>query len=786
MTLPSLPARRLLLTAGPRAGKTRLLRHWSATYPSQALCLSLTPEDRDPEFFAYRLLRRHPEAAARFGADRAHAPWGQRLAAALAHLPDLGLFLDDAHTIEDSPLSACLAELPQRLAPSSTLVLASRHRLPFLEPALEAVWGADHPGWEERPVCSDLAGWPSRLLAKAVSLALVGEAPPSSEGLELVRRNVAGQEAGRHVLRAPWREAVSAFPLHELPPSAWEVVEQDLRTFWERSRWTHRGEEMLALIARLPASVRAVRPSLLEIEGQACFDACDYEAAHASFEHALALPPVEPEDRQHLALQRLEARFRLEGPPAPEDLACLPGALVAPSTRLRARALLNQGRLLALQGEHAAAARCWEDAARSGAEPDRTLAMVGVRAESNLHAWATLRDDLTAARRHRRRIRALADRWSFERSLPQAFLVRCREENLDESRPPRCELHWDPALPFPAAMRAYFLEYLGQRARYLGEYGLALRCFDHQERLAATHALSYEVHLARLGRMLVHAQAGELERARAEHAALAFSSVPMAFLGAVQLYWVRCLLELGEGEAAARELPAEPPPYVRVRWEFLRRWIDHQQGRAGLEEIRSLVDSPEGRILRRIEARALHGLGLVTLPPIFKLHVFGSFDIVRLGAPAPVWPRRRSQALLAMLALQPDDHDTADLPERLFWDWLPSDPRASLHGASSAARKALRAIGGEHLLESSRWHHRLVAEAFAFNELSEFETFFQQGMRQEEAGDRELAAFWYAIALHYVSGEPCENLPELEPPLRQSLRDRIQRARLGAGLSSRA
>ncbi|HEY9855718.1 MAG TPA: hypothetical protein V6D05_08285, partial [Stenomitos sp.] len=422
---------------------------------------------------------------------------------------------------------------------------------------------------------------------------------------------------------------------------------------------------------------------------------------------------------------------------------------------------------------------CWEEAARAGAEPDRVLAMLAVRAEANLHGWATLHDDLTAARRHRRRFLTLSHRWGFERCLPQALLMRCREEVTDESHPPRCAFRWDPTLPFPPGMRAYFLDFLGHRARYLGETGLALRCFDHQEQLAATHSLSYEVQLARLGRMLVHAQAGELSRARAEYAALAFSSAPLAWLGAVQLMWVGCLLELGAADEAARELPAEPPPYGRLRWEFLRRWTDLQRGKGSLDEIRALIDSPEGRILRRVEARALHGLGLVAMPPIFKLHVFGSFDVVRLGTPSPVWPRRRSQALLAMLALQPDDQDAADLPERLFWDWLPSDPRASLHAASAAARKALRAIGGEHLLETRRWRHRLVTEAFDFNELGEFETFFQQGARQEAAGDRELAAFWYAIALHYVSGEPCENLPELEPHLREALRDKIQRARAG-------
>lgn len=782
MSLTMLPARRVMLTAGPHAGKTRLLRQWMAESPTETLYLSLTPEDRDPEFFAYRLLREQPKAYERFVADP-RAAWGDRLAAALEVLPVLSIFLDDAHAIEDSPLVAGLVVLAAHLSPSCTLVVASRHRIPALEPALEAVWGAEHPAWDERPAFADLVGLPLQLLAKAFSLALVGEAPPSPEGLELIRRNVAEQVSDRHLLRRPWRQAMMAFPSQALAPSVWEVVEQDLRTFWDLNRWTSRGEAMLAMLAGIPASIRALRPTLLEIEGQAYFDAFDYESAYASFERALALRPAARHDQLNLALQRLEARFRLDEAPDAAELACIPSALADPAPLLRARALLNQGRWHAIQGADAEAALCWADVAGMGAKPDRGLAMLGIRAEANLHARATLRDDLTAARRHRRRILVLSRRWGFERSIPHVLLARCREENLDESRPPISQVRWDPSVPFPPGMRVYTLEYLGQRARYLGEHGLALRFFDHQERLAATHALSYEVQLARLGRMMVHAQSGELLRARAEYEALEFSSAPMSWTDAARLYWAHCLLELGAYDEADRQIPTTSS--ATVRWQFLRRWCDHLQGKGSLEAIRALVETPEGRFLKRVEARALEALGLATLPPIFKLRVFGAFEVVRLGAPDPAWPRRRSLALLAMLGLQPGGLETRELSERIFWDWLPSDPRGSLHVLSHAARKALRAIEGEHLIETSRGRQRLVGEAFAYNELGEFEHFFQQGMRDEEKGDRDLAAFWYTIALHHVSGDPCENLPELEPRLREALRARLQRARLGAGFPLR-
>ncbi|MBO9540203.1 hypothetical protein J7643_06385 [bacterium] len=784
MSWSFLPARRLLLTAGPRAGKTRLLRQWIAESPSETLYLRLTPEDRDPEFLAYRLLGARPAAYARFVADPRPA-WGERLVAALGLMPDLALFLDDAHAIEESPLVSGLVELAEHLPMSCALVVASRHRLPSLESALEAVWSSDHPAWDERPTFSDLVELPLHLLAKTFSLALVGEASPSPEGQELIRRNVAEQAAERHVLRKPWRQVLAEIQPHEVTPSVWEVVEHDLLTFWDQHRWTIRGEGMLEKIARLPASSRALRPTLLEIEGQAYFDAFDYEAAYARFEQALALRPASQHDQQRLALQRLEARFRLDGVPPEEELACIAPALADPSSLLRARALLNQGRWLAIQGKHPEAAQCWEDVAQLGAQPDRTLAMLGIRAEANLHAWATLRDDLTVARRHRRRIHVLSRRWGFERSTSQALLTRTREEILDESRPSTFELQWDPSVPLPPGMRAYMLDYLGHRARYLGEGGLALRCFDHLERLASTHALSYEVQLARLGRMMVHTQSGELARARAEYEAMDLSEAPMSWGDAAHVYWVRCLLELGEYDEAAREIPAASSPFMRVHWEFLRRWLDHLQGQGSLEAIRALVDSPEGRFLRRIEARALRDLGLATLPPIFKLRVFGAFEIERLGAPAPAWPRRRSLALLAMLGLQPDGLETDKITEQIFWDWLPSNPRDSLHGLSYAARKALRSIGGEHLIESSRGRQRLVGEEFAYNELKEFETFFRQGMKHQEVGDRDLAAYWFTIALHHVSGDPCENLPELEPRLLESLRDRIQQARLGAGFPLR-
>ncbi|MNR88792.1 hypothetical protein D3C72_197430 [compost metagenome] len=775
MSLPSLPSRRLLLMAGPRAGKTRLLRYWAAETPSDSRYLRLTPEDREPDFLAYRLLRELPPEAPAEGET-----WGPRVASALNRVPDLCLFLDDAHVLEGAPSLPGLVEALSLLTPTIGLVLASRHALPVLDPGWEKVWGPEHPIWNAHPLVSDLLDLPAPLLAKAIALMVVGETPGSTEGEELVRRGVAQQKGESQTLRESWSDAARRALLLDLPPETWEVVERDLKDCWGRCRWTRQGEALLAKLPLIPEEVRRSRPLFLEIEGQVSLDVSDYETAYACFDQALAVASEDKELRLRLALQRLDACFRLDRPATDAESECLPEALAMDSAYLRGYALLLRGRYLACQGDHLAAEACWAEAARSLPETTRDQAMIQVWAEYNLLTSFTLRDEIGPARRCYRRIFTRSSRWGLERGLSQALLGRCVVTLLDETRPPAFVFRRIPDVPLPLGIRAYYLFYLGNRARHLGEPGLALRCLDHMERLAAAHhGMAYEIQLARAARMLVHAQHGELERARAEYGSI---DRPAFYSGAdvTHLYWVHSLLQLGAYEEASREMLADPPAYLRVRWDFLRLWLAYLQQESGLEPIRALIDSPEGRFLRRAEGRILQNLGVLEPPPVFKLRAFGSFELTRLGAPKPTWPRHRALVALSLLASHPEGLQTEELAERLFWDWLPSDPRDSLHSLLTSARKALRTIGGEHLLVTDRGRLHLATEAIAFNELTEFEAFFRQGQRHAEAGERDLAAFWFTIALHYVEGEPFENLPELDPRFREALRERILLARQGA------
>ena len=777
MSLPSLPSRRLLLMAGPRAGKTRLLRHWAAESPSDARYLRLTPEDREPEFLAYRLLRELPPPSEEPADAEA---WGQRVASALNQVPGLCLFLDDVHVLEGAPSLPGLVEAVGLLSPACGLVLASRHAMPALDSVWEAVWGPENPIWNEHPLVSDLLDLPAPLLAKAIALMVVGEASASAEGRELVRRGVAQQQGESHVLRESWSDAARMALLLDLPSETWQVVERDLKDFWEQHRWTRQGEVLLAKLPLIPEEVRRSRPLLLEIEGQVCLDVSDYETAYACFEQALAVAPDEKELRLRLGLQRLDACFRLDRPVTDTESECLPEALAADSAFLRGYALLLHGRGHACQGDHLTAEACWTEAARSLSETTRDLAMIQVWAEYNLLTSFTLRDEIAAARRCYRRIFTRSCRWGLDRGLSQALLGRCVVTLLDESHPPAFVFRRIPDVPLPLGIRAYYLFYLGNRARHLGEPGLALRCLDHMERLAAAHhGMAYEIQLARAARMLVHAQQGELERVRCEYHSI---DVPAFYSGAdvARLYWVHCLLQLGACDEASREMLADPPAYLRVRWDFLRLWLAYLQRKSDLEPIRALIDSPEGRFLRRAEGRILQSLGVLESPVIFKLRAFGSFELTRLGAPSPTWPRHRALVALSLLASHPEGLQTEELAERLFWDWLPSDPRDSLHSLLTSARKALRTIGGEHLLVTDRGRLHLATEAIAFNELTEFDAFFRQGQRHAEAGERDLAAFWFTIALHYVEGEPFEDLPELDPRFREAIRERILVARQGA------
>ena len=179
---------------------------------------------------------------------------------------------------------------------------------------------------------------------------------------------------------------------------------------------------------------------------------------------------------------------------------------------------------------------------------------------------------------------------------------------------------------------------------------------------------------------------------------------------------------------------------------------------AAMDEIRSLHDKREGRLVWATQAKLLQRVGLAT-SPIFRVHAFGELSISRDGGPSIRCARRQSQHMLALLVLHREGLSSKALIERLFGEADLTDGKDSLHTAAYGLRKALKEAGSEDLLESTRGHYRLRWEEIAFCDLHEFDAFHAQAQILEAQG-LETAGLLYQLALLTVNAPLFANLPD--------------------------
>lgn len=789
---PPLPpnAHTLLLSAGPRAGKTSLLLKWREECPAPAHYLALTPEDRDPPFFRHRLLQAWPEVRARYAeleAEGLTPSWGGLLGLAIAEtLPDFRLFLDDFQAMEDSPVEPELRTLFRHFPATGTLVIASRHQLPEIDREPVERWDADHPIWRERPDVSHLLQLPAPLLSKALALHLVGEAEPSPDGCELVRHNIASRAGSLLRLRPSWAEAAAGACSLLLPDELWDDVEAGLRGVLTRHMRTNRERDLPAILERVPTDVRRRRPLLLATEGDLLAEAGRIEEARACYERAIALS----NDRTDLLLDldirlaNLEVRAH-DFSRADDLLARLPSSTEEPSLSRQAQILNAQGRLFWYTDEEKKAQAAWLGVLAIPASGERAIHYEHYVALIRLHIWFFNRGLASEASRYAERAIVLATEQDFQRDLLEAHLARIDSHLLDESNPPAL-LHFMKipnkafAYPDPVAFHV-FLHSLGWRALLLKEYDLAVRYYLLLKQSALALQSAANIQFANMCLMDVYWVMRRFEEGRGVYEEIRRTPAFQAQQHHVRLFWAKILSSAGRHDEAEATLleglegPLSDPLHAHTR--FILLWVRHQRGDAGaLAAIRALLETPEGTMLWQNEALLLHQLGIRSLPPQFRVHAFGPLTLARDESPGIRWPRQKALSLLAHLVLNPEGIDSTQLAAHLFSDSDPVDPSDSLHTVAYSLRQTLRSVGAGDLLESSRGFYRLKWKEVAFCDLHEFDAFYAKARGMEDEGMPTAAATFYRLALAIATGALFENLPDEFEDVRRAYRLRIQHA----------
>lgn len=777
----------LLLSAGPRAGKTSLLLDWQQGYPCPVLYMGLSTEDRDPPFFRHRLLMAWPEIRTRLAtleAEGLTSSWGGVLGLAIAETyPDFGLLLDDLHVVEGSSLEPELLALFRHFPSAGTLVVASRHQVPELDRTPVERWDADHPVWRERPESSHLLRLPGTLLSKALVLYIVGEADPSEAGWELVRRNIAMQTQSVHRLRPCWQEAAALAWLHPLPDAIWHEVEAALESFLRRHTRTVRMRELPEILKHLPTDMRRSRPLLLKLEGSLLDEAGRIDEARACYERALALTDDRTDLFLGLTLRLANLEIRAH------DFSRVGDLLVRLLTWPEETTLSRKAQILNLKGQlywhtdgEEKALAIWQEVLALPASGERAIHYEHYLASTRLYMGFFNRGLVSELSRHAEQAIALATEQDFQRDLLVAYLGRIDGQLIDESQPLALR-HFTRipnqafAYPDPQAV-LFFRHSLGRRAQNLMEYDLAIRYYLLQKQNALALQRVTDVHIANLCLMDAYGMMQRHEEGRTIYEEVRRTPTFHAQHHHVRLLWAKILSNAGRHLEAEAELLSvlEGPmsAHFQANIHFMLLWIRHRRGDAGaLDEIRRLLETREGTSLRETEAHLLHQLGLRSLPPMLRVHAFGALTFARDDHPPIRWPRKKALSLLALLVLNPEGLDSDDLAAKLFTDSEPTDPSAALHTVAYSLRQSLKSVGAGDLLESSRGFYRLRWNEVAFCDLHEFDALYAKAQSLDSARLPSPAATFYELALALATGPLFENLPDELAEVRAAYRARI-------------
>lgn len=777
-----------LLSAGPRAGKTRLLLHWHAAISVPKLYLSLTPEDVEADFFRYRLFQAFPEVRERYEAlaDQIPVSWGARLGMAIAEArPDICLLVDDLQVVEETVIFPEILALFRHFPLSGGLAVASRHQIPpFMGRSISYI-GPDHTFWQEQPVPEDLLGLPEPLLGMALVLHLVGESSLSQEGRELLRRGIAAFDA-RSVLRLrePWRTAAEGALALAAMDGPWDLLEKHLKTLRRAYFRTPQEKRLQKILERVPRVVRENHPFYLQLQGDIHYDTGQIERAQIYYQQALKRAHDQP-DRLPDLLIRL-AEVALQVPDLSEGASLIHRAkamLHAPEALQKARIGNAEAHASWLAGRFEAAKDAFQAVFEIPCSDDRSLAHERYFACKSLAKLHIATRDQGGVERYLNEGIALSTEYRLQRDMLEAQAVRL-SSMLTAGNPnvfPIMRLLELPneSFAYPSSLSSWTLIHtLGMRALCLEEGALAERYFLWAKQFAEFQGLTSSVHDSNLGLLRTYQF---LKRRFAETRPLYDELRKSAYFEGLrhlaQQSWAYVLVESQRAQEAEALLEAElahpyPEP-IRTLLLFHLFNVRHLSGKAGaLDEIRALLDSESGSAIWHQEARFIQRLGLRSLPPLFRVHAFGPLSFFKDDQPPPHWPRKKPLSMLGHLLFHPTGMPSEHLAEKLFGD--PSDMN-SLYTVAYRLRRGLDAESSE-LLESPQGTYRLKWDRITFCDLHEFDALHEKALALEAEGILHGAALFHGLALRLVEGPLFENLPREFEEMRRSYEQRTRHA----------
>lgn len=787
--MPHPNGRTILLSAGPRAGKTTQLFRWrdEATGPSHFL--QVTEEDRIPGFLIRRFLSSWPGIDARFKALRDALPaasWGGLLGLAIAEEhPTFSLFIDNFHLTEEMPDAAEWTSLLQHFPEGGTLAVASRHQLPAIGRAPCERVDVDDPRWNESPSRADLLALPQAIASRVLAIQAVGEGTPCGQSDELVRRNLVTRDAnGLLKLRPAWQPvAQEALGFSDVGQDVWLAIERELHAFRLRHIGSRQEEQVASILDRIPSSVRRGRSALMAHEGMLRQRAHRFDEALACFQRAMDLAQT-LEERLEARLGLMNAASRLRKADV-FDAAYEALRIEADptDTALMARMLFCRGTHHWFSGSASEAAEDMHAVLACPTQGNRQTVYFHAQALAHLSIHQIEFHHVSRSPGYAERYVRLCESYGFDRELLYTYSLSLHGLLLDEADPPPlCKLLAMPTKAFEPAQPDALCNYLlmfGIRAFYIGRHQVARRNFEMVLNFADSLSRDEVPLIARFWLLQVLGVLKVSERVRDHYEALHAARARTHFWENIQLSWVRSKIFAGDLEEAERLLRDTPWQVNdnRIRATLYQHWVGHLAGRPGVVEAASaLVMSGEGAFLWHNEATLLQALGIRSVPPVFHLSTFGGTAFTRLGADAPRWPRKKALSLLAHLAMAPQGLEQGELIERLYEGSTTYDPASALYKLAYDLRKVLASVEADDLLGATRRTYRMDWGRVAHCDLHAFDALRAKGQELEAAGIHSLAAIFYWMALEEAPGSLFEDLddPAFEQP-RQVYDERISR-----------
>lgn len=777
---------RILLSAGPRAGKTALLEARARTVAAPCRFMALTPDDGIPAYFFRRLLQPWPHLRVRLEELSREFPQvsqGGQIALLLTEaLPDLCLFLDDVHTIEGTALEAELEALARAFPDGGTLLFASRHRHPRLERHGLTVWPAELESWNVAPAAEDLEELPAALLEQLLALNVVQEVEQLPDADELVRRNLAVRTADGMLAPMPaWHEALDRALLSPVPEAVWEHVAQGFTNSRERRNRPARDQQASRrILARVPERVRLRYPVFQRLEGAMHLEAGNLEVGWGHFERALSASANDPAECYDLMLEMASYSTLFHDMTRYDRyMGELAASQVPPTPRQQTRLLNLRAWEACVKAPTAEHCDLLQQVLAIPPDGDRAIHYEHYLAATSLHIDYFHQGNQFEAVRYAERSMAITTQQGFDRNLLDAYTARLRCDFMTPFvTPPLTRLLEVPdqafATPTPDVSLAYLALY-GIRALRVHALDAARGYFNVVKTRALKHGLNPYAQMCSLYLLDIACHQGRFEEAR-----LLYDEVSRHPLEADQQHFViltlaTALAQQGHPSEAKAMLRSARPA---LRWHqeqvaLVLRKLDGELLDAQLESP-LLLGPAEFNVLWQWRYYWVASLGLSQQDDTIACHALGELRLVRNGEGRLQVSRQKAMELLAHLLMAPRGLASETLAERMYEGALQLE---ALHTGAYSLRQGLKKLGASDILESSGGHYRIRWSQVSFCDLYEFDALFQRASELEAAGHVRGATLFFELALVFDGQPPFETMGADFEPARTAFAGKVRHAR---------